>query len=416
MYTEQGVEKIVPDKQSLKRAWIAVALLCVVASLNYLDRTMITTMRTSILQEIPMTEAQFGLLSSVFLWVYGLLSPFAGFIADKFNRSKVIIISLFIWSGVTWLTAHATTFNELLLTRALMGVSEACYVPAALALIADYHGTATRSLATGIHMAGIMAGQSLGFVGGWIAEEHSWNAAFTVLGVFGIVYSAFLILTLKDPAGKTNPGTTSDLKRPDVNLKDGVKKMFKDPSFVKVLVYWSLLGVVSWLVMGWLPTFYKEHFNLSQTVAGLYATGYLYPASLAGVIIGGLIADRWSKKNKRGRILLPVLGMLIAAPFIFMATVTTILPVAILFFIVYAFTRAFTDANMMPILCMIVDERYRATGYGILNMFSTIIGGIALYAGGMLRDANIDLSYIYQFAGVTMLFCAWILYKVKPRT
>ncbi|HEX5669071.1 MAG TPA: MFS transporter, partial [Chitinophagaceae bacterium] len=279
--------------------------------------------------------------------------------------------------------------------------------------IADYHGTRTRSLATGIHMAGIMAGQSLGFVGGWIAEEHSWNTSFTILGIFGIVYAVLLVAILRDPSQKINEQVS--MKKPAVNLKEGVGIMFKDPSFIKVLIYWSLLGVVSWLVMGWLPTYYKEQFSLTQTAAGVYATGYLYPVSLAGVIIGGLIADRWSRKNKRARILLPVLGMLIAAPFIFMATVTSVLPVAILFFMVYAFTRSFTDANMMPILCMIVDERYRATGYGILNMFSTIVGGLALYAGGILRDAQINLSYIYQFAGLTMLICAWILYKVKPR-
>ena len=147
-------------------AWKVVALLSVVGCLNYLDRIMVTTMRVSLIEAIPMTEAQFGLLTSVFLWVYGLLSPFAGFLADRFNRSRVIIISLFVWSVITWLTSYATSFETLLATRALMGISEACYIPAALALIADYHSSSSRSLATGIHMAGIMAGQSLGFIGG----------------------------------------------------------------------------------------------------------------------------------------------------------------------------------------------------------------------------------------------------------
>src|SRR5678816_2477570 len=90
------------------RAWLIVALLWVVGCLNYLDRVMITTMRGSLVEAIPMTDAQFGLLTSVFLWVYGLLSPFAGFLADRFNRSRVIITSLFLWSLVTWFTAHAT--------------------------------------------------------------------------------------------------------------------------------------------------------------------------------------------------------------------------------------------------------------------------------------------------------------------
>jgi MFS family permease len=179
------------QKKQLSKAWLVVALLCIVGCLNYLDRIMITTMRESIIGAIPMTDAQFGLLTSVFLWVYGILSPFAGFLADKFNRSRVIITSLFLWSIVTWLTAHATTYEELLATRALMGISEACYIPAALALIADYHKGNTRSLATGIHMGGVMVGQSLGFLGGWIAEKYRWSDAFNVFGIFGIIYCFF---------------------------------------------------------------------------------------------------------------------------------------------------------------------------------------------------------------------------------
>src|SRR5690606_8925158 len=127
------------------------------------------------------------------LWIYGLLSPMAGFMADRLGKSRVILASLFVWSLVTWLTAYATTFEQLLVTRALMGISEACYIPAALALIMDYHRGPTRSLATGIHMAGIMAGQSLGFVGGWIADTHAWNTAFMLFGSFGVAYSLLLI-------------------------------------------------------------------------------------------------------------------------------------------------------------------------------------------------------------------------------
>lgn len=403
-------ESILPS-----RAWLFVGLLCVVGCLNYLDRTMITTMRGSIVHDMPMTDAQFGLLSSVFLWVYGLLSPFAGYLADRFNRSKVIIISLLVWSFVTFLTGFAKTFDQLLLTRALMGISEACYIPAALALIVDYHKGRTRSLATGIHMAGIMAGQSLGFIGGWIAEKYSWNSSFTVLGVFGIVFAITLSLILKDAPKEVMEEKEITNSNNSISVMQGIKAMMTNISFLKLLVYWSLLGIVSWLVMGWLPTYYKEHFNLSQTVSGIYATGYLYPASLAGVIVGGFLADWWTKKNPRGRILLPVIGLSIGGPFIFMASSTSILPLAIFLFIVYAFSRAFCDANMMPILCMVADERYRATGYGILNMFSCIIGGIALYAGGYLRDAHISLSHVYQFAGITMILCAFILVTVRPK-
>lgn len=394
----------------MSKAWLAVGLLFVVAVLNYLDRSMITTMRVSVLKAIPMSEAQFGLLTSVFLWVYGLLSPIAGYIADRFDRKKVILLSLFIWSAVTWLTSMAQTFDQLLLTRVLMGVSEAFYVPAALAMISEHHGKTTRSLATGLHQAGLFAGQSLGFVGGMLAESHAWTTAFDWLGVFGMCYAVVLVLLLSNPSKSPSPQGSSE----PIHLGKGLAGMFRQVSFRRALTYWSLMGIVSWLVVGWLPTYYQERFALSQTQAGLFATAYLYPLSFAGVIAGGYIADRWSKRHARGRILLPVVGMLIGAPFVFGATVAPSVMVAAVLFSVYAFTRAFCDANMMPILCMIVDDRYRATAYGIFNLTSTVIGGLAIYAGGVLRDAKIDLSHIYQFAALTMLFCAWMLYRVRP--
>lgn len=395
-------------------AWLVVALLCFVGCLNYLDRIMITTMRTSIVGAIPMTDAQFGLLTSVFLWIYGLLSPFAGFLADRYSRSRVIIVSLFVWSLVTWLTGHAKTFEQLLAARALMGISEACYIPAALALIVDYHRGPTRSLATGIHLAGIMAGQSMGFIGGWIAEDHDWTMAFVIFGIVGIVYSVILAFTLKDLPKKKESGPTGK-NAMKVNFWEGIKDLFGRKAFILMLLFWGILGIVGWVVMGWLPTYYKEHFNLSQTIAGLYATGYLHPASLVGVLIGGYLADRWSRTNPRGRILLPAIGLCIAAPGIFIASNTSILPLAIGCFIIYALTRTFSDANMMPILCMVADARYRATGYGVLNCFSCIIGGFGLYAGGALRDAKINLGSMYQVAAGLLLICAAILFAIKPK-
>lgn len=397
------------------RAWLVVGLLCVVGCLNYLDRIMITTMRTSIIEDMPMTDAQFGLLTSVFLWVYGLLSPFAGFLADKFNRSRVIIGSLFVWSLVTYLTSHATTFQELLATRALMGISEACYIPAALALISDYHRGSTRSLATGIHMSGIMVGQSLGFLGGWLAENHTWSYAFSIFGMVGIIYAVVLLFLLRDAPKNQAKQITSTESEEKVNFWDGVVHLFSNRSFIFALTFWGLLGVVSWLVAGWLPTYYKEHFNLSQSVAGLYATGYFYTASLVGVLVGGFWADRWSRTNPRARILLPALGFCVAAPAIFLASNTTVVAIAIAMFVVYAFTRTFIDSNMMPILCMIADPRYRATGYGFLNLFSCVVGGIGLYAGGALRDANINLSLIFQVASGLLLVCAVFLFLIRPK-
>lgn len=396
--------------------WLLVAMLCVVGCLNYLDRMMITTMRSSILEEIPMTEAQFGLLTSVFFWIYGIASPFAGYLADKFNRSRVIIGSLLIWSLVTWLTSQASNFEELLLARALMGISEACYIPAALALIVEYHPGNTKSTATGIHIGGVYIGQSLGFIGGWIAETHTWHYAFSIFGIIGVTYAFILMFLLKDKRNDLTDSAAEITTKQSINLGEAFKSLFSNRAFNLVLFIWGLAGAVSWMVNGWLPTYYKEKFNLSQTEAGVYSTVYFFTAMLLGVILGGAMADLWAKRNKNARILLPAIGFLVAVPGVIIASYTELVWVTVIGFILYAFTRPFIDANMMPILERMIDKRYLATGYGILNFCSCIIGGLGIYAAGMLRDAQINLSAIFQVAGLTMVICAFALFSLVTKS
>ena len=401
------------EKATMTKAWMVVGLLFVIAMLNYIDRTMITTMRGSIVNAIPMTDAQFGLLTAAFLWVYGLFSPLAGFLADRFSRSKVILASLLIWSLVTWMTSFATSFHGLLLTRALMGLSEACYIPAALALIMDYHKGSTRSLATGIHMAGIMTGQSLGFVGGWIAENHRWNTAFFAFGVFGILYAILLFFVLKDPPRTVKNST--EKSRSASGFPATLKLLFQQRSYILLVIFFALVSLMAWMIVGWLPTYFQEKFQLSQTRAGIYSTGYVFTAAIFGVLTGGIVADQWSRVNKRARVWVPAIGLCIAAPAIFIASYTSLLFVAVGCFVIYAFTKSFTDTNTMPILSMIVDTKYRATGYGILNFCGTLIGGIGLYFGGALRDAHISLSTIYQSAAFLIILAALALMGIRTK-
>ena len=405
-----------PSNESLpRRAWLIVGLLWIVACLNYLDRLILITMRSSIKAEITMTDAQFGLLTTVFLVVYGLLSPLGGFIADKFNRSRIIIFSLFAWSATTWLTAHATSLTELLIYRSLMGISEACYFPAAGALIMDYHRNRTRSLANGIHLSGVMVGSGLGGLGGYIADRQDWRFVFELFGAAGVVYALVLLALLRDRprAAVAEPVAP---KQSRVRLGEALVSLFSQRAYVFMFLFWGLLAVASWAFAGWLPTYLHEQFAMSQGRAGLTALGYIYSASLIGMVVGGSWADRWSRSNVRGRVLVGVLGIAIAIPGVLMVSNVPILWVVLTGMVIYGFTRPFPDANMVPILCQIVDPRYLATGVGVLNMFAVLVGGLTIYIGGVVRDAQINITTLFNCGAVGLLLCATLLWLVRPKT
>ena len=145
------------SKKDLSTAWLVVLLLLPVAMLNYLDRQMLASMKFSVMADIPdiASEANWGWMLGQFKWVYALLSPVGGYVADRYSRRAVISGSLFVWSAVTWATGHVTSYEDLLWMRSLMGISEAFYIPAALALIIDHHSRSTRSKAVGLHQMAI---------------------------------------------------------------------------------------------------------------------------------------------------------------------------------------------------------------------------------------------------------------------
>lgn len=401
---------------TLWRAWSVVGLLFIVGMLNYLDRTMISTMRGSIVSAIPMSDAQFGLLTSVFSWVYGAFCPLAGFIADRFKKTYVIIGSLFVWSVVTLLTGYVTTYGQLFATRAMMGVSEAFFIPAALSIIMETHTPRTQSLAVGILLSGNMIGQSLGFLGGSIAENHTWNAAFHLFGWIGVLYAVVLIFALKEPAG-TTATSSSSASQPTERIRIGavLRELSGNRAFCYLLLIYPLPSIVSWMVMGWLPTFYAERFQLSQSAAGAYATLGLYPASMIGLLLGGFLSDKWQKTNPYARMLVPMIGFAVAAPCVFMIGFAQLLWITVTLFLIYGFARMFIDCNLMPMLCMVIDGRYRATGFGIINMVTVFAGGVSTYAAGALRDAHVGLDAIFQYASLGLVLCVGLLFLVLQK-
>jgi ACS family D-galactonate transporter-like MFS transporter len=382
-------------KQSRYYPWVVVGLLWGVALLNYMDRQMISTMKPSMMNDIPELEtaANFGRLMAIFLWIYAFMSPLSGMIADKVSRKWLIVGSLFVWSAVTFAMGYAQTFDELYWLRALMGVSEALYIPAGLSLIADYHQNQTRSLAIGIHMTGLYVGQALGGFGATIATKFSWQAAFHSFGIIGIIYSLVLILFLRDrkfpdvkEATKLNPDKPSVFK--------GLGLLFSNIAFWIILLYFAIPSIPGWGIKNWLPTLFAENLNIDMSRAGPLSTITIAASSFLGVIFGGSLSDRWVQKNIRGRIYTSAIGLGLTIPALLLIgyghSLFNVISAAFLF----GFGFGMFDANNMPILCQFVSSKYRATAYGLMNMVGVLAGAFITDFLGKSTDAgNLGKSF-----------------------
>lgn len=391
-------------------AWAVVGLLWVVALLNYLDRQVIFSLFPLLTQELGLSPTQLGLLGTSFLWVYAFASPFAGFLGDRFGRKRVIVGSLLIWSAITWITGRAEGFMGLLIARGLMGLSEACYMPSALALIAAHHDESTRSKATGLHFSGIYAGIMLGGVGGgWMGAEFGWRAPFLLLGAIGVVYSLVLIPVLKDA-----PQPPVELEAASPKFRRGVAQLLALPGFLLLLTVFGLKGVADWLVYTWMPAYLYEKFGMGLAAAGFAATFYVQFASIGGILFGGWAADRWSQKSKGGRATVQAIGLACAAPFLFLTGVAGAPAVLLTGLVVFGAGRGMFDCNAMPLLCQIAPDNLRGTGYGVLNLVSTFAGGAIALLGGVLKNTY-GLGVLLQAAGALLLLAALLLWHLRAQ-
>lgn len=402
------------SSQLTRTAWLVVMLLMPVALLNYLDRQMLAAMKYSVMEDIPSigTEENWGFMLGQFKWVYAFLSPIGGYVADRFSRRLTICGSLFVWSAVTWWTGHVTTYNELLTARSLMGISEAFYIPAALALIADYHTGHTRSRAVGLHQMAIYCGVIIGGFGGYVADAPNlgWRFAFDACGVFGMFYALPLVYLLRDP-----PRVLTVAAEAKASPMRAAVQLLTNFSFILLVLYFTLPALAGWVVRDWMPAILKQEFNIGQGKAGVAATLYWQVAAIFGAIFGGWLADRWMRANSRGRIFVSALGMSLIVPAIFGVGNAGSLPVAVAFLILFGVGWGFFDCNNMPILCQIVRPELRATGYGIMNLVSISCGGLADWGFGTLRDRQVPLNVIFGLFASAAVISIVLVLLIRPR-
>lgn len=399
--------------------WLVVALLWVVALLNYMDRQMLSTMQDAMkfdIVELQKAEA-FGALMAVFLWIYGLVSPFAGVVADRVSRKKLVVGSLFVWSAVTYLMGYASDFTQLYWLRALMGVSEALYIPSALSLIADWHEGKSRSLAIGIHMTGLYVGQAVGGFGATIAATFSWHSTFYWFGIIGIAYSVVLALLLHDKpkaaaavAASPNPATLMKKE----SLWRGLSVVFSTWAFWVILIYFAVPSLPGWATKNWLPTLFEKNLGLDMALAGPMSTITIAASSFVGVLLGGVMSDKWVLRNIRGRIYTSAIGLGMTIPALvllgFGHSVVAVVGAGMLFGIGFGMF----DANNMPILCQIISAKYRATAYGVMNMVGVFAGAAVTQLLGKWTDGgNLGMGFAV-LGGIVIVALVLQLVCLRP--
>ena len=400
--------------------WVVVVLLWGVALLNYMDRQMLSTMKEAMQVDIAELQSatNFGWLMAIFLYIYGFMSPVSGIIADRLNRKWLIVGSLFVWSGVTYLMGVATTFQQMFWLRAVMGVSEALYIPAGLSLIADYHSGKSRSLAVGIHMTGLYTGQAIGGFGATVAAVTSWHSTFHWFGIIGMLYALVLILFLHDrkPAVAELPlAAPRAASQPKEAVWTSLKALFGNVAFWVILFYFAVSSLPGWATKNWLPTLFSESLDLPMSQAGPISTITIAVSSFVGVIVGGVLSDRWVQRNLRGRVYTGAIGLGLTIPSLLLLgsghSIVAVVGAGLLFGVGFGMF----DANNMPILCQFVSARQKATAYGMMNMVGVFAGAfITSLLGQWSDDGNLGMGFVLLGAVVAVALCAQ-LYFLRPK-
>jgi len=403
----------------ISKPWRVAWFLFFAAGLNYADRTALSSVIPPLREETGITDAQIGIAGMLFLWSYALISPFAGNIADRFSRSKIVMWSLVGWSAVTILTGFAQSVYFLFVLRVALGIAESFYLPAAGALLGDHHGPATRGKAMGFHMLGLNLGLvSGGALAGLLAEHYGWHLGFWVLGGLGLVLALFSKSFLSDapraPLAPTQAVTSEAVAKPKRSVvREAWAYCLRVPSFYCLLASAMAAGVASWIFLSWLPLFFAENYGMKLGAAGL-AGVVLYKAPVfVGIAAGGWLSDKVAMRNPRGRAMIKGLSFIVSAPFLFFFIGAPSFALIAGAMVISSLIRAVGVPSEHPLICEVIPSAYRSTAIGIFNTCGSAAGGLGvLLAGIFKKDFGLAMifgasSFIYILAGLLMFLAYW---------
>jgi predicted MFS family arabinose efflux permease len=367
--------------------WFVIGLLFFASLLNLEDRVVIFSVLPLIKKELHLSDVHLGALMSVFLWVYALCSPFAGYFGDRLSRRKVVIGCLFLWSLVTIAAGFATSPGILMVTRVLLGLSQAFYVPASMAILADYHTAATRGKAVAILITGMSLGPLLGgAAAGWVGDHYGWRPTLIILGAAGIGLAILLFALLREVAvGESEESAT---RLPEAaGFWTTIKGLLSIRSYLTLIFAVAVFSLAAWMLITWLPIFLYDSFGMNLMQSGFFGNLALTGPLLVGSMLGGVLSDCVaSGKPKRRMILMfSFYALALPWPILFRSAGGAFFVLASAF--IFQLCRALGELNCYPLMYDLVSPERRSTALGISNSANSIFGGLGALIVGYYKQS-----------------------------
>jgi MFS family permease len=390
------------SKESKRYKWEVLALLWVAFFLNQADRQIYNTLLVPIKESLKLTDAEAGLIATLFSLVFAVLVPLSGFIADRISRKWIIVFSIMLWSGATVISGACTGLVMFILFRSIAtGMGEATFGPANYSTLADYHGEDTRGTAMSIHQTSYYCGVIVsGLLAGWIGEMWGWRSAFYIFGAIGVVHGFIIILRLRDK--KSVKDIENAPKKDAVKFSESMAILFKTPTALILTIGFACLTFVLQGYLTWTPTFLNEKFGWSLARAGFDSMFYTHIAALIGILLAGRVSDKLARVKPAFRILMQSAGLLVAAPFIVLMGLSSEVWMVYLGLAGFGFARAFFDANTYPVLYDVIPPRFHASAAGVMLFLGFGVGSLSPLVLGILRPI-LGLSM-----GISILSAVWV--------
>ena len=397
--------------------WEVLALLWMAYLLNQADRQVFNTVLPAIRDSLGIGDTEVGLIATIFNLCYAFMVPFGGMAGDRLSRKWVTTIAILFWSVATMFTGLATGVVMLILLRSVAtGGGEAFFGPANYSLLGQYH-TDTRARAMSIHQTSYYVGVILaGWLAGHIADKLGWEYSFIIFGAAGIVWGIVMAIRLKDKkdaneGGSESVAAPSDEKKP--GIFDGFKTVFTTPTALVLTIGFSGFIFVITGYMTWVPAFLQEEFGQTQAAAGFNSMFWTYVAAFAGVLLAGTLSDKIAVRDRKVRIVIQGVGLILGAAFLFFVDGSMALWLIYFCFAGWGFFRAFFDANIYTVLYDVTPARLHASCSSALITTGFAVGALAPVILGAMKESMGSLSATFPVLGAVWIVCGILMLVVS---